>query len=469
MLGHHCPGTVVCLLNWWPDLLHALRLGSCELWNVRPGLAAFEWLLEQHMLMLSLVCLRPIFYASKLTKKIESLTSRLSIVANRLEARVSAVAWRTHVSRISCVRPRITLSTEAVAPTRRILTSRGVVRSSVIPVRSQRCALPNSVDLRGLLGSPRYFPPGAVPSPGGAAYLVAQCGYIGAIFYCCDGDGSRECCNDRKNDLRLADTQIAFFANTPTQDGASAQAAASKFSSSTTSSAVQISTSITSLDMPTAQTTSSISFPANADYAMIMSTPSISSSTSTDNTLASAFQSDRPSTSVVPQSPPTTSTTDPELTSPIHSNHHTVVIGATVGSSVAAVVILSGIFVCIWLQRHPAEQEDQEAGVERAAILGPSRRPEPASDWAESTLIDSHSHQPAPSQTIIRGQDLVEHNSPMIRPLKSFTHPPPSPLQTQDEGSQHHIPSAELESSFDVAPISRPLPSSLTTSATSTG
>ena len=290
----------------------------------------------------------------------------------------------------------------------------------------------------------------------GAAYLIAQCGSIGSIFYCCDGDKSRQCCNDPKNDLRLPVADIAFFASAPTQDGASTPAIASIASSSTTKPAAQVSTSMTSLRTPTAQATSSVSSSTSADNTTYVVTPSISVSTSTDNTMIVVSQTERSPSSGAPQSLPTTFATDPELVSPSQSNNHTVIIGASAGSSVAAVVILLGVFTCIWLQRHPPEQEDQEAGVERAAVLRPSRRPAPASDWAESTLIDSHSHHLPLSRTNSHAQDAVELKSPTLRSQASSTHAPASPLRTPDQQSHSHFPPAELESSFDVAPIHVP-------------
>lgn len=255
-------------------------------------------------------------------------------------------------------------------------------------------------------GNSLYYPPGVVRT-GGAAYLVTECGDFTTKYYCCDEDGSRSCCNDPAKNLGLTIADDSFVASTPTQLVGSTLAAVSQ----------------------TGQ-------PSNAQVPH-----------------PSPTQTGQPSSAQVPH-PSTTTTVHPGHNASNHSNHnhHAVVIGASTGSSIAAVFIVLGIFGCIWLQRHPIKQEypeDQEQGVERAAVHEPDRSAR-VMDWADSALLDSHRDLPSTIHTQSPVHNAFEVNSPAIRRLTSFTHSPPSPLSSSNAESHRRMPSVDQVSAISI-------------------
>ena len=342
--------------------------------------------------------------------------------ANLLRTTVSAVRLETPVSPISCVGLLILISIVAVART-----------SPIVPINARLFVITVRVTPKVSLGSHRtyvasagyslYYPPGVVRA-GGAAYLVTECGDFTSKYYCCDEDGSRRCCDDPAKNLGLTVADDSFIASTPTQ--------------------------------------------------YVGSTPTAVS------------QTGQPSGTQGPQSSPTT-TVDTGNTASNHSDHHSVVVGAATGSSIAGVIIIvSGIVTCIWLKRHPPKQEnqeDQEQGVERAAVDEPNR-PARVLDWADTTLLDTDRDLLSPIHTQDPSHNAFEVSSPTIRRLTSFTHSPPSPLSTSNAESHRRMPSAdqvsaisigspyipyhppprtvapsaaaELESGFDISPIQVP-------------
>ena len=89
-------------------------------------------------------------------------------------------------------------------------------------------------NLHVYLDYPQYFPPGVLPSVGGAAFEIALCNNTNFNWYCCNYDGNGTCCNDPDNDLSIVQATVAYRASSPSQTEASSSSSTAVLSKTST-------------------------------------------------------------------------------------------------------------------------------------------------------------------------------------------------------------------------------------------
>ncbi|KAL8797843.1 MAG: hypothetical protein Q9195_000195 [Heterodermia aff. obscurata] len=328
--------------------------------------------------------------------------------------------------------------------------------------------------------SPQYFPPGVPLGSIGAAFQIAECNNTNFFWYCCDGNGNGTCCDDPENDLGIVQGGISNRASAPVLSQTELiQVSSAATQSIPLSTAVLTETSAQKSTFKKASSTVVQSITSSTTAPTPTPDEPVSQINSTSTTIAPS-QRVSSSSSTTLQPDPTVSAA-PLNQIPSRSNH-TVTIGVATAGSILAVLILFGVLACMRLQRHPPEpppksqQKQQHYQDPEKQMLHPadirSSRAAPLSDWGEETLIDAAGPPVSSTQSNSRAApDTAELSDPTTRRLPSLPSPLiPSPLSipTRDHPTPLRTPSPftplpslietdrppELESSFDIAPIS---------------